>query len=195
MAFIHDPDMQKAMDDLTYGDGEALAALFESGRFTSLVHFLTDRHPEHQAKVARALRGKSVQGRGKPSADRAREKRDEFLLIRVAYWRGYGASGWQVDSWGTAFHRAAADLEREPVKGAPIIGPETIYRRVWKESSPNIMQSVLMADAFGRGLSDSQPSKPEMQRRLAVANRELELEEDPMAAFHLKWWIDSIQVD
>lgn len=192
MAYIHDPATLKALDDLAHGDGEALAALFESGNLKNLHHFLADR-PRQREQIAACLRGKSVRGLGRPT-ERATRQRNDYLLARVCYWRARGLPGWQVGAELTAFHRAADDLESAPVKGASVLTPEAIYRHVWRGRQPSPMLLILMADAFGEGMRDSSPSRAEVLGRLKLA-RALGLADSAMAEAHLMFWAAPLLVD
>lgn len=107
MAYILDPEAREALDALERGDNEPLARLFEDGHLESLHKLMTE---QHRQQIARAIRKGASRGGGRRPADN--DLRDRHIMILVAYWRGYGAPGWQgYKEPGSYFHLAKIDLE------------------------------------------------------------------------------------
>ncbi|MCO7247962.1 hypothetical protein [Halomonas sp. Mc5H-6] len=134
-----------ALKALEKGDSEPLAQLFEEGSTFFLHEYIRDS-PDDCERIARVIRGKKARGRGR----KAPQERDEYLLARVCYWLGKGASKWQDSAEDTAFHKARKDADEAGWKGYKSIESDTL-KNLWYDRNPGTLALMHMGAAFSKG--------------------------------------------
>lgn len=164
-----DAEVEQAIRDLEQGDGEALAALIESGKTAYLFKRMAG-DARLRWMVAQCLRGKSPRTPGRKPAKDARS-RNRFLIVRICYWAGAGVRVWQVEADDTACHRALNDYRsRHPQASPP--GAETVYKEMWDKRTPDNFLTMQMVESFVDGMEASPPeTASELHRRLKTAER------------------------
>lgn len=118
----------------------------EQGKLPYLATLMTEK--DHTRLIRALHTGSSLTSKEGSKSFKPRQKRDEFLIQRIIYWRARGYPVFDNTNSDNAIAFAIKDYSTKPLSRAPAQSVSSAYKQVWLPFQNRNHQSVIADDVF-----------------------------------------------